>query len=282
MDAVAQPGPQDALRAVEAAGPADVALVVGLLAHPSARVRSAAVMQLPLLVGHPVPPGVVAAVVALTSDEDPRVRDHACFVLGQQWREVDTPAVREGLAARLDDADQDARDEALLGLAHRQDERALPRVRAALTRPDGSVWLLELLAAGALGDPSLHALVLGHLEGWDEDAAAQLDAVRRLTDPAGPGDDVLDGVAELSRRRAHGRPDGAALAAWTTMAAMLDLAPGRAPALHEQVLARLVEDPAATADARAGALAQQADGHGPADLRARTNDPRRGPARAGP
>lgn len=80
MDAVPQPGAQEALRAVEAAGPADVADVVGLLAHPSARVRSAAVMQLPFLVGDPVPPGFMAAVVALTSDEDPRVRDHACFV----------------------------------------------------------------------------------------------------------------------------------------------------------------------------------------------------------
>jgi len=259
VDSLPQPDPDEALRTIEDAEAPDVDVVVALLGHPAAGVRSAAVMQLPFLVGHPVPPRVVAAVVALTGDEDPRVRDHACCVLGQQWREVDAPAVREALAARLDDADQDARDEALLGLAHRQDERALPRVRAALARPDGSVRLLELLAAGALGDPSLHPLVLGHLEGWDEDAAAQVDAVRRLTDPAGPGDDVLDGVAELSRRRAHGRPDGAALAAWTTTAAMLDLAPGRAPALHEQVLARLVDDPAATADARASALAQQAD-----------------------
>lgn len=44
------------------------------------------------------------------------------------------------------------------------------------------------------------------------------------------------------------------------MSAMLDIAPGRAPALHEQVLARLIDDPAAAADARASALAQQADG----------------------
>ncbi|TQK68448.1 hypothetical protein [Nocardioides sp. SLBN-35] len=55
------------------------------------------------------------------------------------------------------------------------------------------------------------------------------DAAGRLTDPAGPGLDVLDGVARLYRRRVNGHPDGDALAAWDVMNAILDIAPHRAP-----------------------------------------------------
>ncbi|MFJ9313567.1 hypothetical protein ACIRN4_05185 [Pimelobacter simplex] len=137
------------------------------------------------------------------------MRGYPCFVLGQQWQEVDTSELREALAARLDDIDRDARSEALLGLAYRRDPRALPRVRDALSRPRGYLWRLEMVAAAALGDPQLHDLVLRHRDGWESEADARdADVACRLTDPARPGDDVLDGVARLYRRRAHGLPDG--------------------------------------------------------------------------
>ena len=56
--------------------------------------------------------------------------------------------------------------------------------------------------------PQLHDLALRHQSGWNEADTRTADAVRRLTDPSGPGDDLLESVAELSRRRAHGQPDG--------------------------------------------------------------------------
>lgn len=61
-------------------------------------------------------------------------------------------------------------------------------------------------------------------------------------DTPGPGDDVLDGVARLYRRRAHGLPDGDALASWHLMEAMLEIAPHRAPELLGAVLERLADD----------------------------------------
>lgn len=113
--------------------------------------------------------------------------------MGTQWRTVDTVEVREALAARVDDDNPETQSEALLGLAYRRDPRALPYVRAALSRPNGKMWRLELIVAGALSDPALHDLVLQHQKGWDDDEAPMpiADRVRRLTDPAGPGDDVL-------------------------------------------------------------------------------------------
>ena len=175
-----------------------------LTQHRDPRVREALVSTLPFLDDPPLPEFVDAA-TRLTEDPDIKVRDHACFVLAQQWREIDTPALHEALAARLDDLDRDTRCEALVGLAFRHDDRARPRVRAALTRASGDVNRLELIAAGALGDPSLHPLVLRHLEGWDD--TIWVDAVRRLTNPHGPGADLFRGVAELYAARAHGLPD---------------------------------------------------------------------------
>ena len=99
--------------------------------------------------------------------------------------------IRDALAARIDDSDVETRCEALLGLAYRQDLRALPYVRDALALANGDVWMLELRAAGALGDPSLHPLVNQHLDGWNDPDAAVIDGVYRLTDPAGIGLDVL-------------------------------------------------------------------------------------------
>lgn len=165
--------------------------------------------------------------------------------------------MREALAARLDDIDRDARCEALAGLASRRDPRVLARVQAALSRPGGDVWRLEMVAAGALSDPQLHHLVLRHQTGWgDVDAAETVKAVARLTDPSGAGD-VLDGVAELFRRRARGYQDGDAAAAWHLLADMLDIAPHRAGEFLGEVLARLDGDDAALHQVRTrSALAQ--------------------------
>lgn len=233
--------------AVDAADDADVTAVLALTEHPDAEVRRVVVSTLPLLAqGDEPTEDMVAAAMRLTRDVATPVRDWACFALAQQWRDVDTPALRACLAARLDDEDHDTRSEALVGLAYRRDARALPRVQAALSRADGSVWRLEMVAAGALGDTRLHVLVLQHQDGWDtEDAARTAVAVGRLTDPAGPGTDLLDGVAELYRRRAHGLPDGDALAAWHLMGVMLDIAPHRAAEFLDAVLARVSDDGAA-------------------------------------
>lgn len=181
----------------------DVGLLRALAADPDVEVRRQLAFDLCEHAGWERPTDdLVRIAVALTSDPDPRVRDWACFSLGTQWCEdVDSTEVRDALAARLHDPDDETRCEALLGLAHRSDPRALPHVRAALSRPDGSVFQLELAAAAALADPSLHPLVLRHQDGWTTDAAAATaDAARRATDPDGVGDDVLDGVA--------GRPTG--------------------------------------------------------------------------
>ena len=247
--------------AVDTADEQDVAAVLRLAGHEDPEVRRVVAATLPLLTHGEAPTEeMIEVAVRLTADGDDGVRDWACFAIAEQWREVDTPLLREALAARLDDVDRDTRGEALVGLAYRQDARALARVREALSRPDGDVWRLELVAAGALSDPHLHEQVLRHQIGWSTAADARTaDAVRRLTDPAGPGDDVLDGVAELSRRRAHGRPDGDALAAWQLMMEMLDMAPRRVREFHDAVVERLAGDEAAQRDAREGsALAQLA------------------------
>jgi hypothetical protein len=215
--------------AVDTADAGDTAAVLALAGHSDAQVRTDVAMTLPLLTQGESPSAqMVAAAITLSRDPDARVRDAACFALAEQWREVDTPQVREALTARLDDADTEVRCEALLGLAHRHDPRALPRVAAALSRPSGEVWRLELVAAGALSDPRLHELVLTHKDGWDDEDTLTVQAVRALTDPTGPGTDLMDGVADLYRRRAHGHPDGEALAAWHRLDMMLDIAPHRA------------------------------------------------------
>lgn len=247
--------------AVDAADPSDIAAVIALANHESPVVRRSVASTLPLL-SHGDPPNeeMVEVAVRLTTDVDKQVRDHACFALAEQWREVDTPEVREALAVRLDDIDHDARSEALVGLAYRRDERASRRVRDALSRPSGNVSRLEMIAAGALSEPGLHDLVQRHRFGWrSADGATTAEVVSRLTDPAGPGDDVLEGVAQLYRRRAHGHPDGDAVAAWHLMNEMLDIAPHRAPGFLDAVLDRLADDKAAHREARErSALAQLA------------------------
>lgn len=227
--------------AVAAADESVIAAVLGMVTDPDPVVRSAVVMVLPLLThGDDPTQEIVAAALTLSRDPDDRVRDHATFVLAEQCREIDTAELREALVERLEDVDLQTRCEALVGLAYRRDPRALPHVKAALSRPDDSVWLLEMVAAGALADPALHPLVLRHQDGWDLPGGVRAaDAARRLTDPAGPGDDLLDSVAELYRRRAHGTPDGEALAAAQLLGELTDLAPHRAGEFLDAVLARL-------------------------------------------
>lgn len=249
--------------AADAADAADVAAFLALVDHPDAEVRLVVAQTLPRLGRGERPTAtMVDAAVRLSGDENTDVRDWACFALGTQWREVDAPALRDALAARLDDPDDETRCEALVGLAYRGDARTLPHVRAALTRPDGQVWILELVAAGALGDAGLHALVLQHEGMWTRPQDLRtVEAVRRLTDPDGPGDDVVDGVADLYRRRAHGLPEDDAVTWWHRMDAMLDIAPGRAPQFLAGVLDRLTGDEPALRQVRErSALAQLAAG----------------------
>lgn len=193
----------------------------------------------------------MAVAIALSDDPDARVRDYACIALGTQWREVDTPELRAALTVRLDDIDRETRCEALVGLAYRHDPSALPRVRAALLRPSGDLWYVEMVAVGALAEPELHPLVMQHQEGWDDLEAATANAARRLTDPAGPGDDIIDGVAELYRGRAHADRDAERwLWAWTSMLSVLEMAPHRGRGFLWAVLAKLDGEPDALDEVR--------------------------------
>jgi hypothetical protein len=230
-------------RALRTATRSDAGAVIGLLDSDDGNVRTAALGVLPLVVPDPEPE-LVDAVIRLTTDPDEGVRDYACFTLGRQWHHVDTPALRAALVARLEDDDVDTRCEALAGLARRQDPGAVPHIRAALSR--SAPHRLEMEAAGASGDPSLHDLVLDHLEGWDDDddPARLAEVVRRLTDPAGPGADLFAGVAELYRARAAGRDETEGLGWWRLMGAMLDLAPRHAAAYLAAVAAVVEDDPA--------------------------------------
>jgi HEAT repeat protein len=246
LEGAAQHQPERFWAAIAEARASDVEDVLRLARHPQARVRKDAVNALPHLThGDPPTPEMVDLVVELTRDVDRHVRDYACFVLSEQWQEVDTPAVREALAARLDDIDREARSQALVGLAYRQDPRALPRLREALSRPSGDLWRLEIVAAGAMSDPSLHDLVVRHRYGWESPAGAEAaELAVRLTDPRGLGD-VLDGVADFMRRRARDPLDDSALRWWHLLLDLLDIAPRRTSELTEQVLARLTGDEAA-------------------------------------
>ncbi len=237
--------------AIEAADGTDIAAALGLATHADPAVRLVLAQTLSFLTHGEAPTTeMVQAAIELSADRDPDVRDWACFTLGEMWREVDNDRLREALAARLEDEDTDTRCEALVGLAYRRDPRALACVRAALSRPSGDVWRLELVAAGALSDPQLHELVLQHQSGWDDDGDSTAELVRRLTDPAGIGDDVLDGVAEMYWLRAHRRPDDGRgvnddVSAWCAMSGMLDIAPHRQAEFLALVTGRLAGDEAA-------------------------------------
>jgi len=160
-------------------------LLLSLVGHDDARVRRAVAQALPSVLGETDPGDTVAGLIRLSSDADDDVRDWACFALGTQLSEVDDAALRAALIDRLEDPHDDTRCEALLGLARRRDKRTLPILKERLAKEN--VYSLEIDAAGALGDPSLHWMVRAHLAGWDDDVVARVCAALRLTDPSGVG-----------------------------------------------------------------------------------------------
>ena len=104
-----------------------------------------------------------------------------------------------------------------------------------------------------------HDLLLGHQDGWDDDTARIAEAALRLSDPAGPGDDLLVAVAELHRRHSRGRPDGDVIAARPVLDQRLALVPARAHEFFDAILDRLAGDEAAEQELRHhSALAQLA------------------------
>lgn len=232
---------------IESIGPTERQCLLELTKDEDPSVRARVTMDLVFITDCDEPDeDIVRRLAELTTDADLRVRDHACFVLGTQMRNVDTPEIREALYARLEDIDTDARCEALVGLAYRRDPRVLPFVRAALSRDD--VWRLELIAAAALGDPSLHPLVLGHQIGWsDPDSVRIADLARRLTDPDGFGDDLLSGLVESLRGPdRHGAQAGEDIW-WHTAYEAMEIAPYRSRELYEALAQRLQNDVAALA-----------------------------------
>jgi HEAT repeat protein len=215
-------------------------LLLTLVDHDDARVRRAAAQALPSVLGDTDPAETVGALIRLSGDADDDVRDWACFALGTQLSEVDDQPLREALAQRLTDPHDDTRCEALLGLARRRDRRVLPILQDRLARDN--VFSLEIDAAGALGDPSLHALVRGHLSGWDDDVVARVCAALRLTDPDGVGEDLVEGLAEWYR---HGAPHATDEDRywWTVTLQVLEHAEYRAPEIAEAVRERLWSAP---------------------------------------
>jgi hypothetical protein len=234
-------------------------VVLTLAGHDDARVRRAVAQAVPGVLGDADPTDAVAVLIALTADTDDDVRDWACFALGTQLSELDDASVRDALAARLSDPHDDARCEALLGLARRRDRRALPvlQVRLAGER----VFSLEIDAAGALGDPSLHTMVRGHLSGWEDDVVARVCAALRLTDPDGVGEDLLDGLAAWYRAGAPHATDEDRYW-WAVALQLFEHAEYRAPEVAEAVRRRLDGHQQATRLLLGSRLAQLAGDHG--------------------
>jgi HEAT repeat protein len=255
--------PDDLAEAVDSAAgqPSAYSTVLGLADHDSAAVRTAVARALPHLAvldaNEPFLSFAVEKLISLSADPEPDVRNWACFGLGTQLDEEDGQWVREALVARLSDEHGEARREALLGLARRRDIRALPAVKRALAGAD--VWLLEVEAAGALGDSSLHDLVLKHAHGWDGTAGRTVSAALRLTDPDGLGDDMVAGLAAWYRDGADEETDPTW---WHVTLEVLVLAEHRAPEIAEAVDRLLADDEDARHLLRSSALGQDAFEHG--------------------
>jgi len=209
--------------------PAAIDAIRSLVDHPEPAVRRSVAQALPRLARQPE--SVVDALVVLSRDPAADVRDSACHALAARLSDVDTPALRDALAARLRDPHRETGCEALLGLARRQDPRVRAELRTRLAGDD--VWLAELMAAGALGDPTLHPLVRANLTGWPADLVPKVCATLRLTDPDGVGTDLLDGLA---RWYAGTDPDRYW---WSVALHLLEQAPHRAVELADLVAARL-------------------------------------------
>jgi hypothetical protein len=189
--------------------------------------------------------------VALSADTNADVRDFSCFSLGYFLREQDHAGAREALAARLADPHDDTRCEALLGLAHRKDPRALSAVIEALGR--GDIFLLEIEAVAALGDPALHPLLDGHVDGWETVSAARTAEVAwRLTDPGGVGTDLVAGVAHAVAAHALGPDDEW----WQLLLAIDHLAPDRTDAIVRDIDVALAGDAAGRVALRATWMGQ--------------------------
>jgi hypothetical protein len=219
--------------------------LICLVEHGEAQVRRSVAQALPRIAVAPRPQAVIDALIVLSADEDGDVRDWACYALGSKLSEVDSAELCDALAARLDDPDPHARCEALLGLARRKDARALPAVGQRLA--GAHVRLPEVLAAGALGDASLHVLVRKHLAGWGPDAVPKVCAALRLTDPDGVGEDVLGGLADWYATRT---PNGAAATDrywWSIALNLIEQAPDRSVEIAEAVRLRLINDGYGTA-----------------------------------
>ncbi|HEX6500837.1 MAG TPA: HEAT repeat domain-containing protein [Micromonosporaceae bacterium] len=239
--------------------PAQLPVALHLTTHDDPQVRRAAAQALPHLTDEPAAEAVVDALVTLTTDPWDDVRDWACFALGTQLSEADGPRLRDALAARLSDPHDETRCEALVGLARRRDSRVLPVLLDRLA--DDNVLVLEVEAAGALGDARLYPLVLRHLADWSGDSADKVCAALRLTDPDGVGDDLLDGLAEWYRSGCPDRRDDDQFW-WTVTLGLLDLAEDRAVEIAAGVAARLDGDDAARLNLARSALTQLARDHG--------------------
>jgi HEAT repeat protein len=149
-------------------GPRVLDLLLGLCADRRAAIRQIVASSLPAQAGGGRDdPRAVAALIHLTRDPDGDVRDWATFSLGTQL-DVDTEEVRDALLARLGDEHDDARCEALVGLALRGDHRVVPALRHALAAGPDLVFKLEVAAAAAIADPSLHPLLL-QIQRWSGD-----------------------------------------------------------------------------------------------------------------
>jgi hypothetical protein len=276
-----------------AATPQALPIALALAAHPDPEIRRAAAQVLPALGqldrdNQAYRDAVVHSLITLTADEDDHVRDWACFALGTQLSDIDNVEIRAALMRRLRDSHDDTRCEAMLGLARRGDGRILPLLRERLAAPN--VYVLEIEAAGAIGDPSLHAAIRSHLAGWEDDVVPKVCAALRLTDPEGVGDDLLDGLANWFRAAAasHASPQaptlrrapqspavaGATATAharskptdddywWGIAEGLLDLSAWRSVELAESVRLRLRDTPRALARMLDSPLADIARAHG--------------------
>jgi HEAT repeat protein len=139
--------------------------------HPDPDVRHGVVLA---LTGHEKEQAL-GVLIELTRDSEAHVRDWATFALGSQV-DVNTPVLREALVERLADEDGDTRAEAMVGLARRGDRRMLSALREELA--SGSVGTLAVEAAGLIGDPQLHPLLVALLDWWDVDEGLLGEAIR--------------------------------------------------------------------------------------------------------
>jgi hypothetical protein len=213
-------------------------VILPLAGHADPAVRRSVAQVLPRITAVPRPAYVVETLVRLTNDASPDVRDSATHALGTRLSEVDTQEVRDALAARVFDPHRGTACEALVGLARRFDPRVLPALRSRLSGDD--VWLMELMAAGTTGDPSLYPLVRAHLCGWPAALVPKVCATVRLTDPDGLGTDLLDGLADW-----YGRPPTPVAADrywWSVALNILEQAPHRAEDLADAVWVRIADD----------------------------------------